>query len=103
MDDFGSGYSSLSLLKDIPVDVLKIDMTFLYQTKDAMKAQKILQMIINLSSQIGIRSITEGVETEDQLNMLVQMGCALFQGYYFAKPMPVKEFEESYRAVFDRV
>ena len=102
MDDFGSGYSSLNLLKDMPVDVLKIDMAFLYKTKDMLKAQKILQMIIDLSSRIGIRSITEGVETESQLEMLVQMGCGMFQGYYFAKPMPLEEFESKYQSVFER-
>ena len=98
MDDFGSGYSSLNMLKDIPVDVLKIDMMFLYKTKDQTKAATILQTIINLSGQLGIPSITEGVETADQLDMLVNMGCRLFQGYYFAKPMPVAEFEARYRA-----
>lgn len=98
MDDFGSGYSSLNMLKDIPVDVLKIDMMFLYKTKNQRKAETILQTIIDLSGNLGIPSITEGVETADQLNMLVSMGCRLFQGYYFAKPMPVEEFEEQYYA-----
>ena len=98
MDDFGSGYSSLNMLKDIPVDVLKIDMMFLYKTKDQSKAQTILQTIINLSGQLGIPSVTEGVETAEQLDMLVNMGCRMFQGYYFAKPMPVAEFEERFRA-----
>lgn len=98
MDDFGSGYSSLNMLKDIPVDVLKIDMMFLYKTKDQSKAETILQTIINLSGQLGIPSITEGVETAEQLDMLVNMGCRMFQGYYFAKPMPVKEFEDRFRA-----
>ncbi len=98
MDDFGSGYSSLNMLKDIPVDILKIDMMFLYKTKDQNKAETILQTIINLSGQLGMPSITEGVETAEQLDMLVNMGCELFQGYYFAKPMPVAEFERLYRA-----
>ena len=93
MDDFGSGYSSLNMLKDIPVDVLKIDMMFLYKTKDQDKAKTILQTIINLSDKLGMPSVTEGVETADQLDMLVNMGCRMFQGYYFAKPMPVEEFE----------
>ena len=97
MDDFGSGYSSLNMLKDIPVDVLKIDMMFLYKTKDQMKARTILQSIINLSGQLGVPSITEGVETGEQLAMLVDMGCTMFQGYYFAKPMPIDEFEQRYR------
>jgi len=96
MDDFGSGYSSLNMLKDIPVDVLKIDMIFLYQTKDIDRAHTILQMIINLSEQLGIPAVTEDVETRDQHEMLVDMGCHLFQGYYFAKPMPLVEFEQLY-------
>ena len=98
MDDFGSGYSSLNMLKDIPVDVLKIDMMFLYKTKDQLKANTILQTIIDLSGRLGIPSITEGVETIEQRDMLVKMGCKLFQGYYFAKPMPVPEFEAQYLA-----
>lgn len=94
MDDFGSGYSSLNLLKDMPVDVLKIDMKFLTKTADDNKARTILQNIINLSEDLGIFSLTEGVETKPQLDMLCEMGCKLFQGYYFAKPLPLTEFDE---------
>ncbi len=97
MDDFGSGYSSLNMLKDLPVDVLKIDMMFLYKTKDYHRAQTILQTIIDLSMQLGISSITEGVETAEQRDMLVNMGCRLFQGYYFARPMPEDDFEAFYQ------
>ncbi len=96
MDDFGSGYSSLNMLKDIPVDVLKIDMMFLYKTRDQHRAETILQAIINLSNELQMPSITEGVETSEQLAMLATMGCRLFQGYFFAKPMPVEEFEQAY-------
>ena len=96
MDDFGSGYSSLNMLKDMPVDVLKIDMKFLSKSKDDGKAQTILQNIINLSEDLGIDSLTEGVETEDRFNTLNDMGCKLFQGYYFAKPMPLEEFEDKF-------
>ena len=96
MDDFGSGYSSLNMLKDMPVDLLKIDMMFLYKTKDTRKAQLILQNIINLSGDLGIPSLTEGVETRDQRDMLLSMGCKMFQGYYFAKPMPLADFEAFY-------
>ncbi len=93
MDDFGSGYSSLNLLKDIPVDLIKIDMMFLTESKDDGRAQTILDNIIHLSDHLGITTLTEGVETYAQYVMLVQMGCRFFQGYYFAKPMPVSEFE----------
>ncbi|SDA17331.1 diguanylate cyclase (GGDEF) domain-containing protein [Ruminococcus sp. YE71] len=93
MDDFGSGYSSLSLLKDMPVDVLKIDMRFLSYTNDGGRAATIVKHIIQLSDDLGIDSLTEGVETGTQYEKLAEMGCKLFQGYYFAKPMPVSEFE----------
>ncbi|MBR5416615.1 MAG: EAL domain-containing protein [Clostridiales bacterium] len=97
MDDFGSGYSSLNLLKDMPVDVLKIDMRFLTSTADDAKARTILQNIIQLSDDLGMFSLTEGVETKTQLEMLADMGCKLFQGYYFAKPLPLTEFDDFFR------
>ncbi|MBP5279561.1 MAG: EAL domain-containing protein [Erysipelotrichaceae bacterium] len=96
MDDFGSGYSSLNLLKDMPVDVLKIDMAFLNDSKDEDKAQTILHNIITLSDELKIVSLTEGVETREQFDMLSKMGCKLFQGYNFSKPIPIAEFEETF-------
>lgn len=96
MDDFGSGYSSLNMLKDIPVDVLKIDMVFLRKTKNVFKAKQILRTIIEMSYRLGIGAITEGVETKEQVDMLTEMGCRMFQGYYFSKPIPLDEFEEKY-------
>ncbi|MBO4242855.1 MAG: EAL domain-containing protein [Clostridiales bacterium] len=94
MDDFGSGFSSLNMLKDLPVDVLKIDMKFLNKAEDDAKAKTILQNIINLSEDLGISSLTEGVETKEQHDMLSGMGCKLFQGFYFAEPMPEDEFDK---------
>ena len=94
MDDFGSGYSSLNMLKDMPVDILKIDMNFLSKSQNEYKAKTIIQNIIHLSEALGIGSLTEGVETTSQYQALSEMGCKLFQGYYFAKPMPVEEFEK---------
>lgn len=94
MDDFGSGYSSLNMLKDMPVDLLKIDMTFLNEPRNDQKAHTILHNIIRLSDELGISTLTEGVETQNQYQMLSSMGCSLFQGYYFAKPMPMDAFEE---------
>ena len=93
IDDFGSGYSSLNMLKDMPVDVLKIDMAFLTRAEDDDKARTIVRNMMKLSEELGIASLTEGVETEAQHRMLTDMGCLLFQGYYFARPMPVKAFE----------
>lgn len=96
MDDFGSGYSSLNMLKDIRVDVLKIDMAFLGQTEDHARARVILETIVGLSKQLGLPVIVEGVETATQLEFLRKIGCDMFQGYYFAKPMEVSSFEEKY-------
>ena len=97
MDDFGSGYSSLNLLKDMPVDVLKIDMQFLTASADEEKGRTILQNIIQLSEELGMFSLTEGVETKSQMEMLADMGCKLFQGYYFAKPLPLPEFDDFFK------
>lgn len=99
MDDFGSGYSSLNMLKDMPVNTLKVDMGFLRQTNHQERSRTILKMIISLSKQLGMEVITEGVETREQVDFLTEIGCDIFQGYYFAKPMPVSEFEQKY---FDR-
>ena len=96
MDDFGSGYSSLNMLKNMPVDVLKIDMMFLSRSDDKNRAQTIVRNIIGLSEELGISTLTEGVETEEQYSALSGMGCDLFQGYYFSKPIPVEDFENSY-------
>ena len=91
MDDFGSGYSSLNLLREMPVDVLKIDMVFLRQ--ENARASAIVRQMIALTRELGITSLTEGVETQQQYEYLMEMGCQLYQGYLFAKPMPLEDFE----------
>lgn len=96
IDDFGKGQSSLSLLKDINADVLKIDMEFLRETENAKRSEIILQAVIAMAKELGMQVITEGVETEKQLKSLSEMGCSRFQGYYFSKPIPVSEFESKY-------
>jgi len=96
MDDFGSGYSSLNMLKDISVDVLKIDMAFLQKSKDDVKSHKILEKIIILAKELGMKVLTEGVESGTQIEFLSSAGCDLFQGYYFSCPIPVEDFEEKY-------
>ena len=92
IDDFGSGYSSLNLLKDFKVDVLKIDMRFLDAAGDPLRTQIILENIIRMAQQLDMVVVAEGVETRDQLIMLRQKGCDLFQGYYFSKPVDVDSF-----------
>lgn len=94
MDDFGSGYSSLNMLKDMPVDVLKIDMVFLGKTDDHKKSKIILNSIVDMANNLDMPQITEGVETKEQFEMLKEMGCKLFQGYFFSKPVPLEEFEK---------
>lgn len=97
IDDFGKGYSSLSMLKDIEADALKIDMGFLSDSEHTMRGEKILRSIIDMSKELQMETISEGVETQDQLNGLVDKGCEMFQGYYFAKPMSVEDFEKLYK------
>lgn len=96
MDDFGSGYSSLNMLKDIEVDVLKIDMAFLKHSENEERSRKILKTMIDLSNSLDMSAITEGVETKEQMQFLSEIGCQMYQGYYFAKPMPIAEFEQNY-------
>lgn len=97
IDDFGSGYSSLNMLKDIHADVLKIDMAFLRKTENVERSWAILKSVLDLAQSIGMRAITEGVETQEQVLRLKQIGCHMFQGYYFSKPLPVQQFEKIYQ------
>lgn len=96
MDDFGSAYSSFNMLKDICVDVLKIDMKFLGDTKNTGRSQAILRSIVNLSRELNMKTVAEGVETGEQFGFLKDVGCDIYQGYYFAKPMSVDDFEARY-------
>jgi EAL domain-containing protein (putative c-di-GMP-specific phosphodiesterase class I)/GGDEF domain-containing protein len=97
IDDFGSGYSSLNMLKDLHVDTLKIDRGFLEETAQKNRSKTILSAIIRLASDIGMSVVTEGVETEEMLNSLCEMGCEIFQGFYFSKPVTIEDFEKKYR------
>jgi EAL domain-containing protein (putative c-di-GMP-specific phosphodiesterase class I) len=96
MDDFGSGYSSLNMLKDIRVDVLKFDLHFLRNSNDIERSRKIIKSLMELAKELEMPAISEGVETEEQVEFLKGIGCDLFQGYYFAKPMDIGKFEERY-------
>ena len=96
MDDFGSGYSSLNMLKDIPVDVVKIDMAFLQKSANTKRAKTILSAIIALCKELGMTTVVEGVEDSEQLKFLLDEGADMFQGYFYSKPIPVEEFEETY-------
>lgn len=95
MDDFGSGYSSLNMLKDIEIDILKMDMRFLeLNQENSKKGIDILKTVFNMAKILGIGVIVEGVETEEQREILLEMGGDYGQGYYFYRPLPVAEFEE---------
>lgn len=96
IDDFGSGYSSLGMLKDINADILKIDMIFLQETKNRLRSNTILKNVISMSKELGMPIIMEGVETKEQVDFLSNVGCDMFQGFYFAKPMSVENFEKEY-------
>ncbi|WP_024865547.1 EAL domain-containing protein [Butyrivibrio sp. FCS014] len=96
MDDFGSGYSSLHMLKEVPVDRIKMDLHFLTGTGDMEKGRIIITQVIKLVELLGMKLIAEGVETKAQADLLNDSGCREMQGYFFFKPMPVEEFERAY-------
>ncbi len=93
LDDFGVGYSSLSYLQVLSIDMIKIDKSFVDSIDINPENKKILSMIINLSHELGMKVLAEGVETKEQLNNIIEMGCDYAQGYYFYKPLYVAEFE----------
>lgn len=97
IDDFGSGYSSLNILKDISANVLKIDMGFLQKTENKERSREIVASIVELAKRLEMFVIVEGVETKEQLEILKPMNCDAYQGYYFTKPIPIEEFEEKYQ------
>jgi PAS domain-containing protein len=99
MDDFGSGYSSLNTLKNIPVDVLKIDMAFLAGNTAMGRNECILAAVIRMAGWLEIPVVMEGVETQRQVEFLKSVGCGYVQGYYYAKPMPVADYEALVRGV----
>ena len=96
MDDFGSGYSSLHMLSEMPVDALKMDRGFVRHVGESEKDDSVVSMILNIAKALGIPVIAEGVETEEQLKRLKELGCPIVQGYYFSKPLHSTEFENRF-------
>ncbi|GAB6168324.1 EAL domain-containing protein [Clostridium carnis] len=94
LDDFGSGYSSLNMLKDIPIDIIKLDRLFLKGKSESEKGKIIISNIVKMAKELNLGVISEGVETIDQANFLKSIGCNLVQGYLYAKPMTVTDFEK---------
>ena len=97
MDDFGSGYSSLNMLSQIQLDILKLDMKFIQNEIEKDDNQSILSSVVNMAHKLSLSVIAEGVETREQLERLQEIGCDYVQGFYFAKPMTAADFEELWK------
>lgn len=94
IDDFGSGYSSLNMIQSIPADTLKLDKIFFRnRTKDPSRTRSVVQSIVSMAQALSMETVAEGVEYEDQVDMLEEIGCDYVQGYVFARPMPIADFE----------
>jgi EAL domain-containing protein (putative c-di-GMP-specific phosphodiesterase class I) len=93
MDDFGTGYSSLGMLKKLPIDALKLDMTFVRTAFGEVRDVRMIELILDIANYLQVPVVAEGVETEEQMKVLKEMGCDLVQGYYFSKPVPFEEFD----------
>lgn len=94
IDDFGSGFSALNLLKDLPVDIIKIDKEFLDDSGDDDRGKKVLRNVINMCKDLKLDVVTEGIETEEQREFIVRCGCQIAQGFLYAKPLPLNEFDK---------
>ena len=94
MDDFGAGYSSLNSLKELPLDIIKLDAEFFRSVDDIDRSNLIVGQTIALAKKLGMEIVAEGIETREQVDFLAKQNCDLIQGFYFSKPLPVNEFEE---------
>ena len=96
MDDFGTGYSSLNMLSAMPIDVLKMDRAFIRNIEHDEKDIQLVALILGIAKSLKIPVIAEGVETEEQMRLLKDLGCALVQGYYFSRPLHASDFENTF-------
>ena len=94
MDDFGSGYSSLNMLKDMPLDTIKVDMAFIRELEKSPRVATILKFIVELTNALGMGTVVEGVETKTQADYVASLGDVSIQGYYFSRPLPIKDYEK---------
>ena len=94
MDDFGSGYSSLNTLRELPVNILKIDMKFMNQLEDSRRAASIVLCIVKMAKMLGMKTVAEGVETKNQVEFLRNIGCDSIQGYFFSRPIKPAELQK---------
>lgn len=97
MDDFGAGYSSLNSLKEMQLDVLKIDADFFRGVEAQERGLLIVSEVIDLAKKLNMKIVAEGIESREQVDFLTEQECDLIQGYFFSKPMPIHEFEEKYK------
>jgi EAL domain-containing protein (putative c-di-GMP-specific phosphodiesterase class I) len=91
LDDFGTGYSNLSVLQSLPLNVLKIDMSFIRNIGHSEKSDELVRAIVDLGHTLGLHTVAEGVETIEQVLFLEKLGCEQLQGYYFYKPTQIEE------------
>ncbi len=96
MDDFGAGYSSLNALKDIPLDIVKLDGELFRITDEVERGQTVIRNTISMAKDLHMKVVAECIETREQVEFLCTVGCDIIQGYYYAKPMPVEQFESRY-------
>ena len=100
MDDFGSGYSSLHMLKDVPVDVLKLDKGFFKIREDvendsqSARGDAVIESVLDLAKRLNMKTVSEGIESHEQVSFLRKVNCDMVQGYVFSKPIPISEFEK---------
>lgn len=94
VDDFGTGYSAFAYLKDLPLDYLKIDISFIRDLTKGEKDRALVNAMVQMAHSLGLKTIAEGVESQEQLEILKEMGCDMAQGYYFSKPIPPEEVEK---------
>lgn len=103
LDDFGTGYSSLSYLQRFPVDRLKIDRSFLLESMNDGNAAHIVHSIVQLADKLGLISVAEGIETQEQLELMRHFGCNELQGFLFSRPLPADQFADLLEASTDQV
>lgn len=92
LDDFGTGYSSLALLRDLPIDMLKIDRSFIASMTESSRDHRLVRAIIGIAGDLGMRTTAEGVETPAQHQALLDLGCTRAQGWLFGRPLPAEQF-----------
>ena len=93
MDDFGSGYSSLNSLSEMPMDIIKLDMSFTRRIHENKITLRVVELVVEMAKSLGALVVAEGVENEIQYKLLKQIGCDCVQGYFFSKPLPEEDFE----------